>query len=129
MAEKGSKPQGPPVVLIVDDEPLMLEAIGRELKDICEVHTALSAAEADQRVAERKFDAIVCDHMLPGEQGLDFLIRMMEKAPSTKRILMTGYTNAEFISRCSVIAGLATCLVKPLRPMDVARAIRSALLP
>jgi DNA-binding NtrC family response regulator len=129
MAEKGSKPQGPPVVLIVDDEPLLLEAVGRELKDICEVHTAASAAEADLRIAERRFDAIVCDHMLPGEQGLDFLIRMMDKIPSTKRILMTGYTNAEFISRCTIIAGLSKCLVKPLRATDVAGAIKSSLAP
>jgi CheY-like chemotaxis protein len=127
MAEKVTKPPGRPVVLIVDDEPLLLEAIVRELRDICEVHTAASAADADLRLAERGFDVIVCDHMLPGEQGLDFLIRMMEKIPATRRILMTGYTNAEFISRCIVIAGLSTCLVKPLRATDVARAIRSSL--
>jgi response regulator RpfG family c-di-GMP phosphodiesterase len=67
--------------------------------------------------------------MLPGEQGLDFLIRLMEKSPSTRRILMTGYTNTEFISRSTAIGGLSACLVKPLRPADVTKAINAALGP
>ena len=123
MAEEGSKPKGLPVVLVVDDEPLLLEAIRLELEGVCELHTA----EADKSVSERRYDVIVCDHMLPGEQGLEFLGRMVEMFPSTKRILMTGYTNPEFISRSSVIAGLSKCLVKPLRPTEVARAIKDAL--
>lgn len=127
MAEEGAKPKGLPVVLVVDDEPLLLEAIRLELEGVCELHTADSAAEADKSVSERRYDVIVCDHMLPGEQGLEFLGRMVEMFPSTKRILMTGYTNPEFISRSSVIAGLSKCLVKPLRPTEVARAIKDAL--
>ncbi len=127
MAEQGSKPRGLPVVLVVDDEPLLLEAIDRDLRETCELHMAASAAEADKSVSERRFDVIVCDHMLPGEQGLEFLVRMMETFPSTKRILITGYTNPEFISRSTVIAGLSKCLIKPLRPAEVARAIKDAL--
>ena len=40
---------------------------------------------------------------------------------------MTGYTNAEFISRSTVIAGLSSCLVKPLGPEEIAGAVRAAL--
>ena len=65
--------------------------------------------------------------MLPGEQGLDFLSRVMEMMPSTKRILMTGYTNPEFISRSTAIAGLSACLVKPLRASDIAAAVKAAI--
>jgi len=65
--------------------------------------------------------------MLPGEQGLDFLSRAMEMIPSTKRILMTGYTSPEFISRSMAIAGLSACLVKPVRASQIAAAIRNAL--
>jgi DNA-binding NarL/FixJ family response regulator len=65
--------------------------------------------------------------MLPGEQGLDFLTRVMEMMPSTKRILMTGYTSPEFISRSLAIAGLSACLVKPVRASQIAEAIKAAL--
>jgi DNA-binding NarL/FixJ family response regulator len=65
--------------------------------------------------------------MLPGEQGLDFLMRVAEMVPSTKRILMTGYTNPEFVTRSMAIAGLSACLVKPLKASQIADAINAAL--
>ena len=127
MTEPAPKQPALPVVLLVDDEPLLLDMLGQELQGACRVFTAASAAEADLRLAARRYDVIVCDHMLPGEQGLDFLTRVMELMPSTKRILMTGYTNPEFISRSTVIAGLSACLVKPLRASQIASAIKAAL--
>jgi two-component system response regulator HupR/HoxA len=127
MAEQAAKKSAIPVVLLVDDEPLLLETIGQELKGICKLYTAGSAAEAELRLAARRYDVIVCDHMLPGEQGLDFLSRAAELMPSTKRILITGYTSPEFISRSIAIAGLSACLVKPLRASEIAGAILAAL--
>ena len=122
------KPPAPlPVVLLVDDEPLLLDSLGQELQGTCKLFTASSAAEADLRLAARRYDVVVCDHMLPGEQGLDFLSRLAEMIPSTKRILMTGYTSPEFISRSIAIAGLSACLVKPVRAAQIAAAVRAAL--
>ena len=119
--------KGPPVVLLVDDEPLILESLGQELGAMCRLYTASSAAEAELRLAARRYDAIVCDHMLPGEQGLDFLMRAMEMVPSTRRIMITGYTSPEFIGRSTALAGLSACLIKPLRASEIVAAIRAAL--
>ncbi|MGA2690816.1 MAG: response regulator [Opitutaceae bacterium] len=127
MAKAGPGPRSLPVVLIVDDEPLLLDTLGQELEGHCKLFTAASAAEAELRLAARRYDVIVCDHMLPGEQGLDFLTRVMELMPSTKRILVTGYTNPEFLSRCTSIAGLSACLVKPVRTSEIAKAVKAAL--
>ena len=127
MADEAPRKPALPVVLLVDDEPQLLDSLGQELQGSCRLFTAASAAEADLKLAARHYDVIVCDHMLPGEQGLDFLGRVMELMPSTRRILMTGYTNPEFISRSTAIAGLSACLVKPLRAADIAAAIRAAI--
>lgn len=127
MAGEDSTPRGLPVVLLVDDEPLLLQTLSEELKETCRLYTATSAADADLRLAARRYDVIVCDHMLPGEQGLDFLMRAMELIPSTRRILITGYTNPEFISRSTSLAGLSACLVKPVRASEIAAAVKAAL--
>jgi two-component system response regulator HupR/HoxA len=127
MAEPAPRPPSLPVVLLVDDEPLLLDSIGQELQGSCRLFTAASAAEADLKLAARRYDVIVCDHMLPGEQGLDFLSRVMELMPSTKRILITGYTSPEFLSRSMVIAGLSACLVKPVRASEIVAAVKAAL--
>jgi two-component system response regulator HupR/HoxA len=127
MAEQGTRFPGLPVVLLVDDEPALLDSLGQELQGSCKLFTAASAEKADLLLAARRYDVVVCDHMLPGEQGLDFLEKIMEMMPSTKRILITGYTSPEFISRSMVIAGLSACLVKPVRASEIAAAIRTAL--
>ena len=129
MPETGPAPKGLPVVLLVDDEPLLLSALAEELKETCRLYTARSAAEAELRLAARRYDVIVCDHMLPGEQGLDFLARTVDMVPSTRRILMTGYTSPEFISRSMSLGGLSACLVKPIRASEIAAAIKAALSP
>ena len=127
MAEQGAKARALPAVLLVEDEPLLLDSLVNELEGTCRITTAASAAEADLKLAARHYDVIVCDHMLPGEQGLDFLGRTLELMPSTKRILMTGYTSPEFVGRSVAIAGLSACLVKPVRASDIAAAIKAAL--
>jgi response regulator RpfG family c-di-GMP phosphodiesterase len=121
------KPSGMPTVMLIDDEPLILETLAPELQGSFKLYLASSADEGDLLLAARHYDAIVCDHMLPGEQGLDFLMRVSEMVPSTKRILMTGYTNPEFVSRSMAIAGLSACLVKPLKASQIAVAINAAL--
>jgi hypothetical protein len=40
---------------------------------------------------------------------------------------MTGYTNPEFMSRSTAIAGLSACLVKPVRTSEIAKAVKAAL--
>lgn len=116
-----------PVVLLVDDERALVEAIRLHLQDEFEIETAGSAEEAEIMMASRHYSAIVCDHLMPGEQGLDFLTRMKRLFPHTRRILITGYMNPELISRSVALAGLSDCLLKPVKATMIADAVRTAL--
>lgn len=78
-------------------------------------------------MASRRYDAVVCDHLMPGEAGLDFLTRMRRLFPHTRRILLTGYMNPELISRSVAVAGLSDCLLKPVKAGQLADAVRTAL--
>lgn len=58
-------------VLIVDDEPLLLRSLARMLQSHHEVVTASGGEKALAILAEdSRFDAIVCDLMMPGVDGL-----------------------------------------------------------
>ena len=114
-------------VLLVDDEPAFLDAMAQGMAGEFEVVTAASAAEAVSRMAMRKYAVVICDHILPGEAGLDFLIRMRERHPETRRILLTGYINPELLSRSLEVAGLSACMLKPVRAAELAKAVREAL--
>ena len=120
-------PQGKPVVLIVDDEPAVRSVLELALKEQFEIECASSANEAELMMATRTYDVIVCDHLMPDEEGLAFLTRARTQFPQVQRILLTGYINPDLLSRCTAIAGLAGCLMKPVNAPDLIDAIRLAL--
>jgi two-component system response regulator HupR/HoxA len=118
-----------PVVLLVDDEPALLDILVTELAREFDLDTARSVDEAELSLATRAYDAIVCDHMLVGEQGLPFLARCKERYPGAVRVLVTGYMNPDLLARSTAVAGLAACLIKPVSPAQVSQAIRAVLQP
>lgn len=116
-----------PVVLLVDDEPALLDSMRLGLEAEFDLDFAASAEEAELMMATRTYDVVVSDHLMPGEEGLQFLIRAGKRRPATQRILLTGYMNPELISRSVTVANLSSCLVKPVHATDLARAIKAAL--
>lgn len=115
-----------PVVLLVDDEPEMLKVLELGLREHFEVECAGSANEAEMMLATRSYDVMVCDHLMPDEEGLAFLVRARRQFPRVQRILLTGYVNPDLLSRSSGVAGLAACLMKPVSTPALVEAIRLA---
>jgi len=75
----------------------------------------------------RAYDVLVCDHLMPEEEGLRFLVRARRQFPGVQRILLTGYINPELLSRSTATAGLAACLTKPVNTEELVQAIRLAV--
>ena len=80
-------PDEAPHILVVDDDRRLRELLGRFLGDNgYRVTTAANAAEADIRLGNLVFDAIVLDVMMPGENGFEFARRF--RSGSAVPILM-----------------------------------------
>lgn len=126
-AADASAPGAKPIVLIVDDEHGLLDVMRLGLAERFDIETAASTEEAEMLLALRKVDAIVCDHLMPEEMGLDFLIRARERWPQARRILLTGYMNPELISRSVTVAALSACLLKPTSPSELEKVLSTAL--
>ena len=104
-----------PLLLLVEDEAALAAAIVANFEGEYEIEVAGTADEARLLLGSRRYAVILSDHMLPGQaQGLDFLIEAMERQPSAKRILMTGYLNPDLIGRSVSLAQLSACLLKPV---------------
>lgn len=75
-----------PNILVVDDEPDIRRALRRLLEarryDVVE---AGSVDEASARLAAGGIDAILCDIMMPGGNGLEFFDRVTEAHPHLAR--------------------------------------------
>ena len=115
------------VVLLVDDEAAMRDVLTLGLEKHVDVEAARSTNEAELMLATREYDVVVCDHLMPEEEGLPFLIRARARFPKVQRILLTGYVNPELLSRSTEVAGLAACLMKPVSADELLAAIRLAL--
>jgi CheY-like chemotaxis protein len=68
-------------VLIVDDEPLVGRALARMLRGRSDVTTAANVDEALAALDDVRFDAILCDMMMPGRDGADFLRELSVRDP------------------------------------------------
>jgi DNA-binding NtrC family response regulator len=117
-----------PSLLLVEDEAALAAALRENLEMEYEVEQAGTVEEARLLLSSRKFSVILSDHMLPGKaQGLDFLVEALERQPTAKRILMTGYLNPDLLGRSVSLAELSACLLKPVDPTKLKQEIRRAL--
>ena len=117
-----------PVVLLLDDEAQLTAVMARMLEGEFEIETAGNVEEALMLLTTRKYDALIADHMMPGEkQGLDFLVEALRLQPEAKRILMTGYMNPELLARGVSFAQLSALLMKPATAQQIRKALHDAL--
>lgn len=80
-------------VLVVDDDPLVGRSIARLLQGLHEVTVLTSPAEALARLGRgERWDAILCDLMMPELSGMDVEERLLASAPDVvpRIIYLTG---------------------------------------
>jgi DNA-binding NtrC family response regulator len=106
-----------PPILVVDDEVPMLEVFTQVLGASFDVTTAKSAREAEFALRKKTFKVIVCDHLMPGGNGMSLLVRAREEYPQMQRVLVTGYMKPEMLLRSVNEAALFRYLLKPV-PID-----------
>lgn len=87
------------VTLAVDDEPLILTAINRLLKPHCQILTAESGAAGLDLLRNNHVDVIVSDQRMPEMSGVEFLAQAKKIAPTSVRVLLTGYSDLPAIQQ------------------------------
>ena len=81
-----------PCVLLVDDDPQTLAALGRALRS--EPYELLSTSDPWQAlewVKSKDIDLLITDEFMPGLLGTDLLEAIRLHSPATATILLTGY--------------------------------------
>ena len=113
-------------VLVVDDEQPILEAFVAALAPHFDVTSAASAREADFALRKKPFKVVVSDHLMPGGNGMSFLVRAREEYPQMKRILVTGYMKPEMLMRSVNEAALFRYLLKPVTLAELIKVVQEA---
>ncbi len=104
----------PPHILVVDDEPDMLQLLKRSLEpDLnCRVETASSGEEALHLLSQLPFDLMLADIKMPGMDGMALLEMVRKSYPSLTVVMMTAYGHIELAVE-AMRAGAYDFIAKP----------------
>ena len=114
-------------VLLVDDERGLLDVFAEALKPQFDVSTATSTREAEFILRKKSFKVVVADHLMPGGNGMSFLVRCREEFPHMQRVLVTGYMKPEMLLRSVNEAALFRYLLKPVQLPDLVKIVQDAV--
>lgn len=111
------------LILCVDDEREVLDSVINDLRSL-EEHFVIEAAESVDEAKEVLADTIadhiplaliLCDHIMPGETGIDFLIELkhQEESSNARKVLLTGQAGLEETVQAVNNASLDYFIAKP----------------
>ena len=116
-------------ILVVDDQPDMLELVVHALKDDqYTVSTATSGPEALRMIVERIPDLVVLDYKMAGMDGMA-VVRALRAKPETQRmpiLMLTGMTD-EPSTRAGFDAGVTDYVTKPFSIPQLTARVRACL--
>ncbi len=83
-------------ILLVDDEPRVLDGYRRTLRKRYDITTAEDASQGLSTIDEKgPFAVVVSDFRMPGMDGIQFLSKVHEQWPDTTRVMLTGQADLD----------------------------------
>jgi len=116
-----------PTILIVDDEPTILQSLSGILTDEgFDVALASNGYEALQYIENEAPDLVLLDVWMPGIDGIETLQEIRKKYPNTQVVMITGHGSIETAVQATKY-GAFDFIEKPLSIEKVIVAINNAL--
>ena len=118
---------GKPALLAVDDDPQVLRAVDRDLRQrygndyrIVRADSGESALGALDQLHQREEPValLLVDQRMPKMSGVEFLEKAKQVYPSAKRALLTAYADTDAAIRAINSAGVDYFLMKPWDPPE-----------
>ncbi|MBD1859898.1 MULTISPECIES: hybrid sensor histidine kinase/response regulator [Leptolyngbya] len=126
-----------PVIICVDDEPLVLETLKIELKRVlgenCLIETAEGGEEAlelfDELQNSKEYEValVLADYIMPGLNGDQLLKQIHDRSPRTLNVMISGQADLEAVSQALRSARLYRYISKPWTPEDISLTIVEAV--
>ncbi|HOD83133.1 MAG: Transcriptional regulatory protein ZraR [Planctomycetes bacterium ADurb.Bin126] len=114
-------------VLLVDDDPYILESLGSFLElEGYDVTRAASIERAVDSLAAGRYDLVITDVSLPASSGLDLLRHVRGRQEDVEVIVITGYGTIESAVEAMKL-GAFDYLTKPIIDDDVRLSVERAL--
>ncbi|MDD5642023.1 MAG: response regulator, partial [Syntrophales bacterium] len=117
----------PATLLVVDDEPRILQMVSGILQDEgFEVATAADGETALKLVAEEPPDLVLLDIALPGKDGLEVLQELKARSPALPVVMISAYGSVENAVKATRL-GAYDFIEKPPNADNILLTVRNAL--
>ena len=125
-----------PVIICVDDEPIILESLKIELKKVLGEEHLLEIAEGgedaleliDELLAEgSEIVAVISDYLMPNIKGDELLKQIHQISPKTIKIMLTGQADLEAVANTIKYAKLYRYISKPWQSEDLKLTVKEAV--
>ena len=124
------EPQIAPLILFVDDEPLLHGVISRlVIRSGMHITCCLNGIQAVEELRKKHYDLVLTDFMMPDMDGLELLAHIRQVHPHVKVIMITAHASVQHavrvmkggavdyipkpFSTTELLARLQTCLDEP----------------
>ncbi len=115
-------------ILLVDDDPMLLAGLKRQLRREFEVFTAGGAQEALAVMGDSgPFSVVISDFRMPGMNGIELLSRVKDLNPDTVRMMLTGSTDLSTAVQAVNEGNIFQFHLKPCPSDTLARAIHDGI--
>ncbi|MCA9728873.1 MAG: response regulator [Candidatus Eisenbacteria bacterium] len=117
-----------PRILLVDDEPHIVDALSRHLRGEYHILTANSGQEALKVLqTQGAVSVVISDMKMPGMNGVSLLARVRERYPDTVRVVLSGQSDLSDSVRAVNEGRIFRFAVKPCSPAMLREILRDAL--
>jgi CheY-like chemotaxis protein/glycine cleavage system H lipoate-binding protein len=114
-------------ILVIEDEPMVTQAVVMVCDDEGMNVTAVdNAAEALEHLKASRFKLVLCDIMMQGIDGFEFLRQLASSGIPTPVVMMTGYSTVENALK-SLSAGAVDYIAKPFTTDELLTVVRRAM--
>ena len=115
-------------VLLVDDDPNILQGYKRHLRKLIQIETATSGKEGLAAIVNSgPFAVIVSDMQMPEMDGIQFLTTAQQIAPKSVRLMLTGNADQRTAIEAVNNGHVFRFLTKPCSLEDFAKAIEAGI--
>ncbi len=116
-------------ILVVDDEPAILNCIKRELGAVgYEVEVADSARQGLALLARKSFALVISDYLMPGINGACFLEKVKQLHPQTVRIAMSGSYDIEMLADYINRGEIFKFVFKPWSRQEILKVVEDSFM-
>lgn len=113
-------------VVIIDDEPIIVEGLSRVLRWAdyqCQLAgTASNGREGLELIRKVHPDIIFTDIAMPGMDGLQMIAALRSELPRTQITILTGYRDFDF-AQTAIKLGVCRYLLKPSKLAELEEAV------